>query len=180
MKRAGTVLLWLAIFAVAGWLRFEHLAQRPFHADEATGARIAAKRIESGEPQFNPKHYHGPLQYDLAIPLCRFRGETRWETMTKGTLRLLPALAGCLVVGLPLLWRRRFGDLPMLLAAACLATSPLLVYYSRMFIHEMLLTCFGMLALVAMTSKPRGVVLGVLIGLMFATKESFIISMFYH
>ena len=64
----------------------------------------------------------------------------------------------------------------MLLAAAFLATSPLLVYYSRMFIHESLLVLFGMLALVSLTCKPRWGIAGILIGLMFATKESFAIS----
>ena len=86
----------------------------------------------------------------------------------------------------------------MLLAAALLATSPLLVYYSRMFIHEMLLALCGMAALLALTRNIRWgespfpaeatgfhtalfrhlrwVVPGILVGLMFATKESFAIS----
>ena len=43
----------------------------------------------------------------------------------------------------------------MLIAALALATSPLLVYYSRMFIHEMLLGLFGVLALFQFTSGKR-------------------------
>jgi uncharacterized protein (TIGR03663 family) len=176
MKRAVIIVLWISVITTGAFLRFEHLAKRPFHADEATGARITARRMESGGGQFDPKHYHGPLLADLAIPLCKLRGETRWQEMTKATLRILPASAGTLLVLLPLLWRRRCGDRPMLLAAALLATSPLLVYYSRMFIHESLLALFGMLALFALTRKPRWGIPGVLIGLMFATKESFAIS----
>ena len=64
---------------------------------------------------------------------------------------MLPAIAGTLLVLRAAAVARRFGDAPMLLAAALLATSPLLVYYSRMFIHESLLVLFGMLALVALT-----------------------------
>ena len=90
---------------------------------------------------------------------------------------MLTAIAGTLLVLVPLLWRRRFGDGPMLLAAALLATSPLLVYYSRMFIHESLLVLFGMLALVSLTRAPRYGIPGLFVGLMFATKESFAISM---
>lgn len=177
MKRAAVIVCWICVIVTAVFLRFEHLGGRPFHADEATGARIAARRMESGGAQFDPKHYHGPLLADLAIPLCALRGEHGWRTMTKGTLRTLPAIAGVLLVLLPLLWRRRFGDGPMLAAAAFLATSPLLVYYSRMFIHESLLVLFGMAALVSLTTRPRWGVPGLLIGLMFAAKESFVISL---
>lgn len=177
MKRAATIILWLGVILTGAWLRFENLANRPFHADEATGARITARRMEPGGAPFDPRHFHGPLLADLAIPLCLARGETTWRDLTKATLRMLPAVAGTLLVMLPLWWRRRFGDGPMLLAAALLATSPLLVYYSRMFIHEMLLALFGMAALLALTRKPRWGIPGILIGLMFATKESFAISL---
>ena len=177
MQRAVIIVLWISVIVTGAWLRFENLAKRPFHADEATGARITARRMESGGGQFDPKHYHGPLLADLAVPLCQLHGEIRWQEMTKATLRTVPAIAGTLLVLLPLWWRRRYGDVPMLLAAALLATSPLLVYYSRMFIHESLLVMFGMLALVALTRQPRWGIPGIFIGLMFATKESFAISL---
>lgn len=176
MKRAVVIVCWICVIATGAFLRFDDLAKRPFHADEATGARITARRMEATGGQFDPRHYHGPLLHDLAIPPCKLRGETRWPEMTKSTLRMLPAIAGTLLLFVPLLWRRRCGDAPMLLAAALLATSPLLVYYSRMFIHESLLALFGILALVALTCKPRWGTAGFLIGLMFATKESFAIS----
>lgn len=177
MKHAVVIICWISVIVTGIFLRFDDLAKRPFHADEATGARLTAKRMESRGGRFDPKHFHGPLLGDLAIPLCRIRGENHWPEMTKTTLRTLPAIIGCLLIALPLLWRRRFGDVPMLAAAAFIASSPLLVYYSRMFIHESLLVLFGMLVLVSLSSKPRyGIILGILIGLMFATKESFAIS----
>lgn len=159
------------------FLRFEHLSKRPFHADEATGARITSARMESGDYRFDPFHYHGPTLSGFAGPLCKWHGEDRWSEMSKTPPRVLTATAGSLLVLVPLWWRRRFGDGPMLLAAALFATSPLLVYYSRMFIHESLLVLFGMLALVSLTKAPRYGIPGILIGLMFATKESFAITM---
>jgi uncharacterized protein (TIGR03663 family) len=177
MKLAAVIVCWFCVIATGVFLRFDDLGKRPFHADEATGARITARRMETGGYQFDPKHYHGPLLADLAIPLCRARGETRWQELSKTTLRTLPAIAGTLLLLVPLLWRKRFGDPPAILAGAFLATSPLLVYYSRMFIHESLLVLFGMLALASITCKPRWGAAGILIGLMFATKESFAISM---
>jgi uncharacterized protein (TIGR03663 family) len=97
--------------------------------------------------------------------------------MSKFTLRLVPVAAGALLVLVPLLGRRRYGDAPMLLAAALLATSPLLVYYSRMFIHEMLLVLTGMAVLFFLTKDRRLILAGFLVGLMYATKETFAISM---
>ncbi|MEI6604972.1 MAG: flippase activity-associated protein Agl23 [Verrucomicrobiota bacterium] len=169
-------LCWVSIFAIGALLRFDGLASRPFHCDEATGARITARRMESGNSQFDPQHFHGPLLSSLAMPLCRARGETCWQDLTKGSLRLVPAIAGCLLVLLPLAWRRRWGDAPMLLAAALLATSPLLVYYSRMFIHESLFGLLGMLTLMVALTKPKWGLPGVCLGLMFATRETFVIS----
>ena len=177
MKHVIIIFCWVGVLVIGIFLRFDHLAKRPFHADEATGARITARRMESGGGQFDPKHYHGPLLGDLAIPLCKLRGENTWQKMRKTTLRCVPAVAGSLLLLTPLWWRRRFGDGPALLAAAFLATSPLLVYYSRTFIHESLLLLFGMLALISLTEKPRWGIPGVFIGLMFAAKESFAISL---
>lgn len=177
MKHAAIIACWIAVVFTGTFLRFDGISKRPFHADEATGARLTAARMESGDYRFDPLHYHGPTLSRLTMSLCQLCGETSWREMTKTTPRLLTATAGALLLLVPLLWRRRFGDGPMLLAAAILATSPLLVYYSRMFIHESLLVLFGMLALVSLTRAPRWGIPGLLVGLMFATKESFAISM---
>lgn len=158
------------------FLRFQALEDRPFHADEATGARITATRMESGGGTFDPKHYHGPLLADFAIPLCKARGETSWDKLEEHTLRLIPAVAGSLLLLIPLAGRRRVGDWPMWLAAALLASSPLLVYYSRMFIHEMLLALFGAAFLGSLLHAARYGLPGFWLGLMFATKETFAIS----
>lgn len=179
-KRALFFAGWIAVFALAAWLRFDRLSAAPFHSDEATGARIAAKRLESGEYRFDPVHYHGPTLSSFAMAVCSARGQTRWAEMEKGTLRWVPAVAGLLVAMAPWLGRRRWGDGAMLLSAALLAASPLLVFYSRMFIHEMLLVLFGLLAWLAGWGRRglwSGVLAGLWVGLMFATKESFVISL---
>ncbi|MEI6654237.1 MAG: flippase activity-associated protein Agl23 [Verrucomicrobiota bacterium] len=176
IKKIVIIVCWVGVLVLGAFLRFDQLASRPFHCDEATGARITAKRMETGTGQFDPQHFHGPLLSSLAIPMCRARGESRWQEMTKGTLRLVPAIAGSLLVLLPCFWRRRWGDGPMLLAAALLATSPLLVYYSRMYIHESVFGLCGILALMAFLTKQKWGIPGVCIGLMFATRETFVIS----
>lgn len=182
-SKLGHFLCWIGVLALAAFLRFDDLSKRPFHFDEATGARITMQRISSETGyRFNPVHNHGPLLSAAAAPICRIKGEASWREMSKLSLRISTALAGTLLVGLPIFWRRRFGDVPMLAAAALLATSPLLVYFSRMFIHEMLLTLCGLAAVVLLCAKPRFsltlklAILGWLVGLMFATKETFAIS----
>lgn len=176
MRRAWIIVGWLLVIASGFWLRFHHLDARPFHADEATGARITAERIEDGGGEFDPEHFHGPLLGDVAVVVCKSRGETTWRELRKDTLRLVPATAGLLLVMVPLFWRRRLGDAGALLAGALIACSPLLVYYSRMFIHEMPLALLGMLVLSVLPSSFRWPAAGFFLGLMYATKESFAIS----
>ena len=175
-QRALLTLAWIGVIVTAAFLRFDDLAERPMHADEATGARIMAKRMEEQGGEFNPKHYHGPLLADLTMPVCLVRGESTWVELTKGSLRFVTAVAGLLLVLVPLLWRRRFGDVSALAAATLIATSPLLVYFSRMFIHESLLVLCGAILLGLVLAFPRWGLPGLALGLMFAAKESFAIS----
>ncbi|MEP4077843.1 flippase activity-associated protein Agl23 [Haloferula sp.] len=177
MKSLFTIICWLGIFAIGAQLRLDDLATRPFHADEATGAKITSIRLEQGSYAFDPIHYHGPTLSQLGALSARTAGETKWSELTKQPLRLVPAVTGCLLVLLPLMGRKRFGDTPMLLAALALATSPILVYYSRMYIHEILLAFFGVLALFQLAARKCWWPTGIWIGLMFATKETFAISM---
>jgi len=169
-------LCWISVIVTGAYLRFDRISERPFHADEATGARITALRMETDSYRFDPLHYHGPTLSSITMLLCKLRGESSWQEMTKTSPRLVTALAGTLLLFIPLFWRRRYGDGPMLLATAVLASSPLLVYFSRMYIHESLLVLFGMLALFALTRAPRYGIPGICIGWMFATKETFAIS----
>lgn len=176
MKHILIIAGWLVVTVIACWLRFDALEVRPMHFDEATGARVTAARMEADGGKFDPKHGHGPLLWDLAGIACRLRGEDGWRTMRESTLRVVPAVVGVLIVLLPLGWRRAFGDPASLLMAGLLATSPLLVYYSRMFIHEMLLVACGMAVMTACVRGPRWLAAGIWTGLMFATKESAAIS----
>jgi predicted membrane-bound mannosyltransferase len=142
-RNALIIACWIAVIVTGAFLRFDQLSKRSFHADEATGARLTSARMESGDYRFDPLHYHGPTLSSFTIPLCKQHGEDGWREMTKTPPRVLTAMAGTSLVLVPLLWRRRFGDGPMLLSAALLATSPLLVYYSRMFIMNHCWCCLG-------------------------------------
>lgn len=170
----------VVVLSAALWIRSDDLGSRPFHADEATGAAIIAKRMAGDGGRFDPTHFHGPLLGDLAIPLCRWFGESRWQELNAETLRLLPVIAGWLLCLGPFWICRHAGRWPPILAAACLASSPLLVYYSRMLIHEMLLAALGIAAMTAALQPNRSLrrfLPGMAVGAMFATKETMVISL---
>lgn len=175
-------LFWLGILCLGLVLRLQDLSEPPLHADEATGARILADRLEAKGYAFDPSHFHGPLLSLSAMPIARLRGEVAWASLDKWTLRAGPALAGALTILTPLLWRRRLGPLGALAAGALLATSPLLVYYNRIYIHESLLALLAMLAISGLfrflerPSHRSATLTGLCLGLMFATKETAAIS----
>ncbi|GAA5484138.1 flippase activity-associated protein Agl23 [Haloferula sargassicola] len=168
---------WILVLALAGALRFHDLGQRPLHADEATGARITGRALEGQGYRFDPTHYHGPVLHRLGQLASLAAGHRRWADMEITPLRAVTAGAGLLTVALPLFGVRRYGQPAMLFAALLLATSPMLVYYSRMFIHETLLALFGLLVFAQLSLRRHLWLIGLWAGLMWATKETFVISL---
>lgn len=182
-RRIIIVAAWLAICGVGLFLRLHDLENRPMHADEATGARILAERLEGDDYSFNPSHFHGPTLSLSTVPLAQLRNESSWPDLSKLTLRFGTVLAGVLIILTPLLWQARLGYVGALATGAFLASSPLLVYYSRVYIHESWFALFTMLALAALyrlSQRPKikvALLAGACIGLMYATKETFVISL---
>jgi uncharacterized protein (TIGR03663 family) len=174
---------WIAVMAVALWLRVHDLADRPIHFDEATGALIFAEYIEIDDYRFDPTHFHGPLLSLSTTPIAKGFGQSSWQELSVSMLRTGPVIAGLLMVLTPLLWLRTIGPRSTLAAAALLASSPLLVYYNRMYIHESWLALYGMLTAAAIyyvITRPtilRSILAGLAAGLMFATKETVAISL---
>jgi uncharacterized protein (TIGR03663 family) len=184
MKRAQIAwfALWILLIAAGGYFRLSGLTDRPVHFDEATGAHIvAAYRASPDESAFTPEHFHGPLQPMLAALLCKLNSQRDWSSLQIGTLRLIPATFGILLLFVPLLMRRQLGGFGALTATALLATSPLIVYYNRMFIHESILLFFSILCipiLIRFIERPNylnGCLLGMILALMWATKETALI-----
>jgi uncharacterized protein (TIGR03663 family) len=170
-------LLLLVLFAALA-LRTYRLDARPMHADEANQAVKLGPLLEGGTYVFDPVDHHGPTLYYLGLISARLRGETTLATLTERTVRLVPALAGVLAVGLLWLLVRTWGAWPAFVAALLLAVSPAAVYYSRYFIQETLLVAFTLGALVSGQLWWRhggmrwAVAAGASFGLMLATKSS--------
>ena len=174
-----TVFLWIFVFVVAGAFRFIDLPAAPLHADEAVGARITGDRLEGGKYHFDPSHYHGPSLSWLGAQAARLAGQKSFAELDVFSLRSISAVCGLLVVLLPLILRKWLGDAGALLAGALLATSPLLCQFSRVFIHEPVLSVFSAGAIAGFAwwlaggGLPAALCGGLALGLMAATKETF-------
>jgi len=182
--RVNFLLAGAAIVVAAAWLRTADLAGSPLHFDEATQARIVAAQFpgdaKSGTMVFNPHHFHGPLPINAAVVSAKIAGEESWLSLTKFTLRIVPALSGIVVVLIILAAAPLIGRAAALGAAAFAAVSPFLVHYSRLFIHEdLLLLCIaGALLLLGYHMRFRVPLwtVGLCLGFAAATKETFVLT----
>lgn len=205
--RAGLLAASLTLFCVMGLaalLRLPHLDERPMHADEAVQAYIFADLLEHGKYRYDPAHYHGPLPHFINLPLMGALGVQELGALQPWQFRLQPALAGLLLVVLAAFcaqnqsrssfpFSQKIEDgmaktrspvsafWPAALLAAC---SPLLVYFSRMAIHETLLACLALAVPLAaarfLKTRRAGwlIVAGVALGGLHATKETWSIIAF--
>ena len=183
MKRS-LVVPWVfpAIVVLAAALRFPALDLRPMHADEAVHAAKMARLLEQGRYEYDPEEYHGPtLNYLTSVPAW-LRGAARYADLDEVTLRSVPAAMGVLLVGAHVLLVPLVGFPAAAFSALLTAVSPAMVYYSRYYIQETLLVCFSFFALVSICRylrTPRwgwATSAGVSVGLMAATKETWIIA----
>ena len=176
-------LLFLAL-AVAVFLRGPFLDARPMHNDEAVNAVKFGKLWEHGGYRYDANEHHGPLLYYAALAVGRLTGAPAdLEHYSDPRLRAVTVLFGLgLILLLPLL-TDGLGRAASMWAALWLAVSPAFVFYSRYFIHEILLVFFTLLALGAgwryWRSRRLGwaLVAGAALGLMDATKETFVITL---
>jgi len=176
------VWLFAAITLIAAAFRLPDLAGRPMHADEAVHADKLGELLEHGRYEYSTVDYHGPTLYYLALAAARTQGIERYADLNEVTLRAVPALFGVLLVAAHFLLIPYLG-LPVAACAALFtALSPAMVYYSRYFIHETLLEFFtfaAMLTVLGYLRRPGlrlAVAAGAMFGLMFATKETWIIA----
>ena len=151
------------------------------HGDEAVQAVKAGELYDTGNYRYNPAEFHGPSLYYFTLPVLRLSGARSFAGAGDADFRLVPVLFGAGLILLLLPLRRGLGGVAVLSAAVLLAISPAMVFFSRYYIQEMLLVFFAALAGTALwryfrTSRMHWVVLlGVALGLMYATKETSVI-----
>ena len=172
------------LLAIAGALIFRvpKLATRPLHNDEAVNAVKVAGLWQDGRYVYDPDEYHGPTLYYATLPFLWLSAARHPGELDDATLRFAPVAFGVGLIPLLLLFAPGLGRSAVAWAGLFIAVSPAMVFYSRYFIHEMVLVFFTALTLGASwrywqtRSAGWAVLAGTGMALMYTTKETFVIS----
>lgn len=166
----------IAIVALAAGLRLWDLGARAVHHDESIHIKFAYD-ITKGIAYTHDPVYHGPFQYFGTAAIFKVFGDSDY------TSRLLPALFGIALVGLPFMLRRQLGNVGAMLAAGMLAVSPSILYFSRFARNDVYVLFFTLAIAVCiwryMEDRRDGWLIAIapLLALSFAAKEvTFIVA----
>jgi uncharacterized protein (TIGR03663 family) len=169
LAHAGLLAL-ASIMAVAAVLRFWDLGDMALHHDESLHAQFSYYLFNGNGYKHDPL-MHGPFLFHATTAVYFLFGDSEY------TARVMPALFGTALVGLPWFLRRQIGMRAVLIAAVLLTISPTLLYYSRFDRNEAWMV-FWTLAMVVCIwrylSDQKSLYLYVLAALMalsFASKE---------
>jgi len=153
------------------------------HNDEAVNAVKYGSLREANDYKYDPNEYHGPTLAYGTLAYLTAMGKPGFFETTESQLRTVTVWAGLgLILFLPLVWDG-LGRKGMFWAGLLTAVSPAMVFYSRYYIHEMLLVFFTFLAMGAAWRYARSpkigwaLLAGVAVGLMAATKETFVFAL---
>jgi len=165
-------------------LRLPALDLRPMHGDEAVNAVKFGTLLEHGTYTYDPSEYHGPTLYFFSLPPAFFQSIKTFSNLNEQTLRIVPVILGFLLLA-GMLFLIKSVDRPVLVITLLfLAISPANVYYNRYYIHETLLVFFSVALLISIFIYLRDrqttalILAGIFLGLMVATKETWIIYLF--
>src|SRR5215207_994914 len=158
-------------------LRFWDLGAKGYHHDESLHA-FYSWRLFHGEGYVHDPMMHGPLLFELNALAYLLFGASDF------TGRLVPALFGVALVGMPFLLRHELGRSGAIAAAALFAISPAFLYFSRFIRHDIYVDVFtlllvaGVFRYIATGHRNWFYAACVAAALLFATKEDFYISGF--
>ena len=171
------VIAYAVLVALALGLRLYDLGDRPFHHDESQDAYFSWILFKQGDYAYNPM-LHGPLRFYLTASMYSLFGDSDF------TARLAPALMGTSMVAMPYFLRRQLGHVAAFTAAVLLAIGPSYLYFSRFAREDIYFAAISLALLVVVfrfLDDPRRwhpALIGALIALGFATKETMYIAGF--
>jgi uncharacterized protein (TIGR03663 family) len=167
----------LGLMLVGLALRFWDLGAKAFHHDESLHA-FYSWRLFDGQGYVHDPMMHGPLLFELNGLAYLLFGANDF------TARLVPALLGVGVIGLPYFLRHEMGRRGAIAASLLLVISPAFLYFARFIRHDIyvdfftLLLVIGIFRYLATGQKSWFYTACVSAALLFATKEDFYISGF--
>ncbi len=178
MTRAlAGALVGLALAAGLG-LRLARLDTRPMHHDEANQAVKFGALLERGDYRYDASDHHGPTLYYLTLPAAWLRGQHTLAALDEDTLRGVTVAAGAATILLLSLLSTAIGRTAVAASAWLMALSPVMVFYSRMYIQESLFAAFTLAFAIALGRAVTDsglvwpVIAGLAAGLALATKET--------
>jgi uncharacterized protein (TIGR03663 family) len=172
----------LAVIALALALRLPQLRLRPMHNDEAVNAMKFRALWMENNYTYDPDEFHGPALPYFTLPAAWLNPSHDFNDFSEATYRIVTVCFGVALIVVLLLLTPEFGRAETLWASLFTALSPAMVFYSRYYIHEMLLVFFTALAAMAWwrcckSWRVRWCLLaGASSGLMWATKETFVFA----
>ena len=174
------LLLPAAILLLAFAVRWGQIDLRLLHTDEAVQALQSAKLINGEGYRYDPADKHGPFLYYATQAVARVAGWSS-DLLTTPRLRLIPLISGIALLVLVAGQGRHFGPRRMLLALLLMAIAPMAVLYQTYYVQEawfafftwaLLITCYHQ---AIKPSLAKGLLIGVLAGLMQSCKETSIL-----
>jgi uncharacterized protein (TIGR03663 family) len=182
MNRTPTFYCLFFLVVLAALLfRVSGLGLRPMHHDEANQAVKFGSLLEEGKYRYDPTQHHGPSLYYLTLPFAWIGSGTSFASLNEVVLRLVPAVFGAGIILLLLLLKDGYSPPALFFSGILTAVSPVMVYYSRFYIQEILLVFFlvGAIASGWRYFRERrwgwAAAAGFFSGMMFATKETCIL-----
>ena len=173
--------LFFLVVLAALLFRVSGLELRPMHHDEANQAVKFGSLLEEGKYRYDPTQHHGPSLYYLTLPFAWIGSGTSFASLSKVTLRLVPAVFGAAIILMLLLLKDGYSPPALFFSGILAAVSPVMVYYNRSYIQETLLVFFLVGAIASgwryLQERRWGwaAAAGFFSGMMFATKETCII-----
>jgi len=177
-------LVWCLFAAVclALAMRIPQLDTRPMHTDESVHAIKFQGLWEHGTYKYDPNEYHGPSLYYATLPVAWLSRVPSFAQSRENLFRFVPAIFGAALILLLGFVVDGQGRAAVFWSALFIAVSPAMVFYSRYYIHEMPFVFFTFLLMGAAWRYSRNprlgwmILAGVALGLMQATKETFVFN----
>ena len=159
------------LIIIGAIMRLWDLGSRAMHHDESLHA-LYSWNFAEGRGYAHDPMMHGPFQMEATAAVFYVFGDGEF------TARLLYAVAGTVLIGLPFFLRYRLGRIGALLVSVMLTFSPAMLYFSRFARNDILMSVWVLGLVVAMwryldSGRSRYLYAASgLLALAFATKEN--------
>ncbi len=178
------ILLYLVFLLVVFYVRFQGIAIRPMHCDEANQAYKTGILLEKGIYKYDPHEHHGPLLYYATLPILYLYNVHLFKDTDETMFRIVPLLFSLLLFLALIPVKKHIGTIAFWVSSILLAVSHAFFFYSRYYVHEIpfvLFSClFVFLAWYYLNNQNLLTIifLGITLSLSFATKETTVIVLF--